>query len=96
MVTTMATSFGREGPFYTIGGTVRDSSTPPNPIASAWVRVNETGQTYVTDEAGQFLIAQIDGGNYTLTVRAVGFKEGSRSIKVPQPGGLYDVSLTPL
>lgn len=96
MVTTMVTSFGSEGPFYTIGGTVRDSSTPPNALVSAWVRVNETGQTYVTDEAGQFLIGQIAAGNYTLTVRVVGFKEGGRLIQVPQPDGLYDVSLTPL
>jgi hypothetical protein len=94
MVTTMVTSFGSEGPFYTIGGTVRDSRTPPNALASAWVRVNETGQTYVTDDAGQFLISQIAAGNYTLAVRAVGFKEGGRSIQVPQPDGLYDVSLT--
>ncbi len=49
MVTTMVTSFGSEGPFYTIGGTVRDSNKPPNALASAWVRVNESGQTYVTD-----------------------------------------------
>jgi len=96
MVTTMVTSFGSEGPFYTIGGTVRDSRTQPNALASAWVRVNETRQTYVTDEAGQFLISQIAAGNYTLTVRAVGFKEGGRIIQVPQPDGLYDVSLTPL
>ncbi len=94
MVTTMVTSFGSEGPFYTIGGTVRDSNTPPNALASAWVRVNETGQTYVTDETGDFLIKQIAAGAYTLTVRAVGFKEGGRSIQVPQPDGLYDVSLT--
>ena len=96
MVTTIVTSFGSEGPFYTIGGTVRDSSTPPNALASAWVRVNETGQTYVTDENGNFLIEQIAAGTYTLTVRAVGFKEGGRSIRVPQPDGLYNVSLTPL
>ncbi len=96
MVTTMVTSFGSEGPFYTIGGTVRDSNKPPNALASAWVRVNESGQTYVTDEEGQFLISQIAAGNYTLTVRVVGFKESGRSIQVPQPDGLYDVSLTPL
>jgi Pvc16 N-terminal domain/CarboxypepD_reg-like domain len=94
MVTTMVTSFGNEGPFYTIGGTVRDSITPPNALASTWVRVNETGQTYVTDENGNFLIEKIAAGAYTLTVRAVGFKEGGRSIQVPQHDGLYDVSLT--
>ena len=94
MVTTMVTSFGSEGPFYTIGGTVRDSNK--HALASAWVRVTETGQTYVTDEEGQFLISQIVAGNYILTVRAVGFQEGGRSIQVPQPDGLYDVSLTPL
>src|SRR2546430_11924421 len=54
MVTTMQTSFKDiqtsitdGGPFYTIGGTVRDSNA--NAVASAWVRVNETEQTYVTN-----------------------------------------------
>jgi hypothetical protein len=96
MVTTIVTRVGDEGPFYAIGGSVRDSNIPPNAIASAWVRVNETGQTYVTDEHGHFLVERIGGGHYTLTVRAVGFKEGSRSVNVPQPDGLYDVNLTPL
>jgi hypothetical protein len=96
MVTTIVTSIGGEGPFYTIGGSVRDSNTPPNAIASAWVRINETGQIYVTDENGHFLVNRIAGGKYTLTVRAVGFKEGSRSVNVPQPDGLYDVNLAPL
>jgi hypothetical protein len=94
MVTTLVTSFGSEGPFYSIGGTVRDSSTPSHALASAWVRVNETGQTYVTDENGHFLIEKITAGAHTLTVRAVGFVEGVRSIQVPQPDGLYDVTLT--
>jgi len=96
MVTTIVTSIGGEGPFFTIGGSVRDSNTPPKALVSAWVRVNETGQMYVTDENGYFLVDRIGGGKYTLTVRAVGFKEGSRSINVPQPDGLYDVNLTPL
>lgn len=106
MVTTMQTSFVQisdaqakfvdNGPFYTVGGSVRDSNTPPNAIVSAWVRVTETGQTYVTDGNGHFLVDRIGGGKYTLTVRAVGFKEGSRSVNVPQPDGLYDVILTPL
>ena len=96
MVTAISLGLAGDSPFYTIGGTVWDANTPPNPVASAWVRLNQTGQAYVTDENGRFLIERIPAGNYTLTVRAVGFQEGSRSVSVPAQTGLYDVNLKPL
>ncbi len=96
MITTLGLGLVGDRLFYTIGGTIWDANTPPRPVASAWVRLDQTGQTYVSDENGRFLIERIAAGNYTLTVRAVGFQEGSRSISVPTQSGFYDVNLTPL
>ncbi|GHO83193.1 Pvc16 family protein [Dictyobacter formicarum] len=96
MVTSISLRLAGDDPFYTIGGTVWDANTPPKPVASAWVRLNQIGHTYVTDEHGCFLIERIQAGNYTLTVRAVGFQEGGRSVNVPAQTHLYDVHLTPL
>jgi hypothetical protein len=81
---------------FTIGGTVRDNAFPPQPVPGAWVRIDQSGQTLTTDADGHFLIAEIAAGAFTLTVRAVGFQQGTRAIQVPQPDGVYDVTLTPL
>lgn len=91
-------SLGMEGdrPFYTIGGIVWDANMPPRPVASAWVRLDQTGQVSVSDEYGRFRFEHIAAGNYTLMVRAVGFREGSRTISVPAQSGLYDVNLSVL
>lgn len=82
--------------FYIIGGTVWDSSPAPRGIPGAWVRLDETGHTYVTDAEGRFRIDRIAAGAYTFTVRAVGYREGSKPRQVPQPDGVYDVTLIPL
>ena len=95
MLTTLRTGINGAAS-YSIAGVVREASAPTQVIASAWVRVTETGQTYVTDAEGRFYIGQISSGTYTLTVRAVGFSEGSRMVNVPQPDGLYDVNLVSL
>jgi len=81
---------------YLVGGTVWDSSVPAQPVPGAWVRIIETGQTFTTDADGRFLIDGINPGAYTLAVRAVGFQQGTRAMTVPQPDGVYDVTLTPL
>jgi hypothetical protein len=52
--------------------------------------------TAVSDATGAFLLANVTAGPHTLTVRAVGFAQGSRTLTVPDPSGSYDVSLTPL
>jgi hypothetical protein len=82
--------------WHVVGGTVRTASVAAEPVAGAWVRINETGQTFATDDDGRFQIDRIGPGTYTLAVRAVGYQQGTRTIDVPQPDGLYDVSLTPL
>ncbi len=81
---------------FLVGGTVRNAAVPAQPVPGAWVRIDETGQTFTTDAEGRFLIGGISAGAYTLAVRAVGFQERTRAIEVPQPDGLYDVTLTPL
>jgi hypothetical protein len=96
MITTMSLDLSGDQTLYSIGGTIWDSNTPPNPVASAWVRLSQTGQTYTSDENGHFLIERISSGNYTLTVRAVGFQEGSLAINVPAQSGNYDIHLQTL
>lgn len=96
MVTTMSLGLASDQQLYTIGGTIWDAQIPPNPVASAWIRLAETGQTYTSDEHGRFLIERLPTGNYTLAVRAVGFQEGDLSIIVPAQTGLYDVTLKTL
>ncbi|HZR41104.1 MAG TPA: Pvc16 family protein [Ktedonobacteraceae bacterium] len=96
MVTTLGLGLTGDQPFYTIGGTVWDTKASPGPIASAWVRLDQTGQVAVSDELGRFLFEHIAAGNYSLTVRAVGFQEGKRTISVPAQSRLFDVSLKPL
>ena len=81
-------------PSGAVGGTVWDAASPPRPVASAWVRIQETGQTAVTDEGGHFIFDRLIPGDYTLAVRAVGFREGSRPVHVPpQAGGGFDLRL---
>jgi len=95
MVITLNLGLVGDRPFYIIGGTVRDANTSSRPVVAAWVRLDQTGQVSVSDEQGRFLIERIAAGNYTLTVRANGFREGSRAISVPAQSGLYDINLTP-
>ncbi len=82
--------------FFLIGGTVSSVSGGHAPVANAWVRVDETGSLYTTDDNGRFRIEWLNRGSYSLTVRATGFREATPTITVPEPSGRYDVSLTPL
>lgn len=96
MVTSMSLSLVSDQQLYTIGGTIWDANTPPNPVTAAWVRLTQTGQTYISDDNGHFLIERISAGNYTLVVRAVGFQEGTLALSVPAQSALYDVKLRTL
>lgn len=93
VVTTALLKFGGGDQFYMIGGVVWDASVPRAGVPGAWVRVDQTGQIFVTDAAGRFAIPRIAGGAYTLRARAVSFTEGVRAITVPQPDGQYDIQL---
>lgn len=94
MMTTATFGLGGESGTI-IGGQVRSSVAPNAPLAGAWVRLDATARTFTTDLQGNFIIDLITPGPHMLTVRAVGFKEGTRAIQVPEPSGVYDVSLTP-
>lgn len=92
-VTTINTRVGEEQVFV-IAGTVRNDSVPAKPpVADAWVRLDPSGRIFTTDLQGRFVIEGVPAGNHNLTVRAVGFQQGTRAITVPD--GPYDLSLVP-
>lgn len=98
MMTTARLWIGSQPPVYSIGGSVRSTAAPPQPVGGAWVRVQETGQTEVTDADGHFRFAALAPGAYTLAARAVAFHDASPlSITVPpQSRSSYDIQMTPL
>jgi hypothetical protein len=80
----------------TIAGIVRNAAVPTQTIPNAWILLDASQQTYLSDANGAFVIGNVSSGPHTLTVRAVGFAQGIRSFAVPDPSGIYDVSLTPI
>ncbi len=79
-----------------ISGFIRDATTPALTIPNAWILLDASTQTYLSGADGSFVIANIALGTHTLTVRAVGYAQAVRSFQVPEPSGIYDVSLTSL
>jgi hypothetical protein len=76
-----------------IGGMVVDRQTAAA-VAGATVRLDEAEQETVTDALGRFRFDGLRAGAYTLMVRAQGYQPGGGPVRVPAPGGLYDVALT--
>jgi Pvc16 N-terminal domain len=80
-----------------IGGAVRDSQTPPQPVALAWVELltplNVRLQLVSTDSQGRFTFAGVPSSAYRL--RATGPSSGPilRDIDVPSLSGEYDLQL---
>jgi hypothetical protein len=96
-VTTVQVQHAPDEALFLIGGVVRAATSAAAPVPAAWVRVVETGQTVVTDESGRFVLAHLPGGMVTLVARAVGYQEGTPTqVQLPQPDGVYDLTLTPL
>jgi hypothetical protein len=79
-----------------IGGVIRNAAVPTETIPNAWILLDSSLVTYMSDANGMFRIGGIAMGPHTLTVRAVGFGQAVRSFTVPDPSGIYDVSLTTL
>jgi uncharacterized protein DUF4255/carboxypeptidase family protein len=100
MVTTQISSFGDPGgggvpdELIQIGGQVIDSAVPPNSLPNAWVRLDATGATAISDAEGRFIFQGLTRGVHVLRARATGFKDGVRTIQVPEPSGNYNVTLT--
>jgi hypothetical protein len=80
------------GEVIVLGGTVTDGSTSA-PVAGATVRLDEAEQQTVTDALGHFRFDGVNAGSYSLMVRAQGYQPNDGPVKVPAPGGLYDVAL---
>ena len=97
IVTTSRQKAGSAGDLVAIiGGVIRDAATPTLTIAGAWILLDASLVTYVSDANGAFVIAGIAFGPHNLAVRAVGYAQGGRAFSVPDPSGIYDVSLTRL
>ncbi|MBL4678853.1 MAG: TonB-dependent receptor [Mucilaginibacter sp.] len=52
------------------------------PITSATVRLQETGQGTITDESGYFIFKNLKAGKYTIAISAVGFKTQTKQISL--------------
>jgi hypothetical protein len=74
-----------------IGGTVRDGNG--NPVPRAWVRLEPTDATTVTDDAGHFVFPNVRRGfGYRLRAAAVGLAEIERNVDIPSPSGNYNLT----
>lgn len=99
LVTTIATHYHAGNPAaederVILGGTVRDNAN--RPVADAWVRLEPSGLTQVTDATGRFVFGSVArGGGMTLKARAAGRAEITRAnVDVPSLTGEYDLQFT--
>jgi hypothetical protein len=77
-----------------IGGMVLNKNKQP--VSDAWVRLEQTGETYVTKADGRFIFAGAKrGSGYTLRARARGLGEVSRiDLEVPSLSGEYNLQFS--
>lgn len=68
-----------------VSGTAKDSGGAP--LQAARVQLDPLGKQTVTDNQGQFKIADVPPGDYTLTVSYVGLAPFSRAVKVTGDSG---------
>ncbi len=102
-VTTLTTRYQQGSEIATadervlVGGRVLHANHGPlanaKPVVNAWVRVDETGETQVTNELGQFVFTSLQQGKpYVLRARAIGLGEKFKDVVgVPSPSGEYDI-----
>lgn len=64
-----------------IEGVVVDSASG-NPLPSARVSINPTGASVVTNDKGQFVFDKVSVGDYSLAVRAFGYRVTTRNVAV--------------
>lgn len=64
-----------------VSGQVRQAQGEA-PLSGVLVRVEETGQTAVTDSEGRYRFGALPPGAYTLTFRYVGLAEGRETLQV--------------
>ena len=70
-----------------VSGNVYDA-TGTRALQSASVRIVELDRSVETDRSGNYIIADIPAGTYTLEARYVGAEIESRAIEVPQAGSV--------
>jgi TonB-dependent receptor len=76
LVTGVVAQIGRG----TLTGTVKDEAKATLPSAS--IQLQPLGRTAVSDDQGQFRMADLPAGEYTLTVSYVGFAPFTTTVKV--------------
>ncbi len=78
----------------TISGTVTDNDSS-QPIASAEITVEETGQSAVTDQNGHYEIKNIGRLEFTLFTRSQGYLSAFKMVSFSEPGtGRADIKLS--
>lgn len=97
LVTTIATRYGAVDPAsleerLIVAGTARDRDG--NALADAWVRLEPTGETAITNALGQFVFTRATRAvGYTLRARHQGLADAERlNVEVPSPSGEYDLT----
>ncbi len=89
-----ATSAEAEMVRTSITGTVVDETTGDG-IPNADVVLNDTGDTAITNENGQFEFRNVEPGQYSVTAFADGYSEGTETVEVTEEGADIEISLTP-
>ncbi len=82
---------------FHIGGTVRDTALPPQPVPLAWVELLSPSGVRAkftrADAQGRFVVDDVGGGAWQLRASAPPFGVSpARAISVPEPTGIYDIS----
>jgi iron complex outermembrane recepter protein len=67
---------------FSISGTVRDRKSN-QPLVGATVQMDESKRVTVTDEFGKFTISRISAGEYSLTIKFLGFEEKTEKVTIP-------------
>ncbi len=70
-------------------GRVNDADTQ-RPLAAADVRINELNRRVRTDSSGNFSLANVPAGEYTITVQSVGYETATSIIVVPATGSVSE------
>jgi hypothetical protein len=80
-----------------IGGLVSDSSSPPQPVPSAWVELLTTAnrrlQLANADANGRFLFTGIPPASYRLRVTGPSSGPVTRDVDVPSSTGEYNLQI---
>ena len=79
-----------------IAGIIRNAAAPAQTIPNAWILLDSSNITSISNSTGAFQFTGVSLGSHTLTVRAVGFAQIISTFNVPDSSGVYDISVTPL